>query len=477
MSAADVTTAPMLPSELNFALPPSIPAGWQTKQLRVQTISTYPTSVVQGNEFQIQIPQLPNTFLDPSSSYLNIRCRFSWTTAAAMDPASATANPVLMGSGWSLFQRFEVLYNNQELIDQIMYPGVAFNAMANMTMSSAERTAAPHLGFGAVSSAHPNIATILFTGDGVSRSAASGNTVHSAYLDLAIPLLGVIGHATDKLIPAFLGGFRIDLTADAIDNYLKKGSVAYTGMTLNIQNIEFVCNAVTVDAGSLSAIIQQHPESLFIRTQSWVHSSQVIAAGTGAGLQELLISSRVSSMKHLLVCPSPSAAYEGIYSGVNPFLTSGTAVNINNNYYPQATHDPLTRPMDFFASNKLALNTLYCANHGGCIKKNQFLVAADASGMYFKYTPLNGTAGAASVTVTDFNAAVNAFYWIQSTEVFGRKASLLSGVDTKSGSNFLRLQIGTALDAAVGTWTFNMFACHDVILQCDLQTRRITRKI
>ncbi len=346
---------------------------------------------------------------------------------------SATAEtPCLVGSGWSLFQRYELYFNNQELLDQIMYPGIGFNAMSSMTMNEKERVASPHLGFGDITGRAPNLATSFCTGDGVTRTddptAAPATTPRGCVIDLAIPLLGVIGHATDKLIPAFLGGFRIDLTADAIANFVKAGSVAYTDMAFAIQNLEFVCNAITVDAGSLSAIIQQHPESLFIRTQSWVHSSQVLAAGTSAGLNELLISSRVSSMKHLLVCPSPSGAYEGMYSGVNPYLTTGTCVNINNVFYPQATHDPSNRPMDFFASNKLALNTLYCANHGGCIVRSQFLRAAGTLAPQFQALLTSKPTVTAVAT-----PAVNAFYWIQSTEVFGRKASLLSGVDTKSG--------------------------------------------
>lgn len=472
MSAADVSTAPMLPSELNFALPPSIPAGWSTKTLRVQTISTYPNYVLQGNEFQIQVPQLPNTFLDPSTAYINVRAKFNMSSNLAMEIDNFAKCPVMFGSGWSMFQRYELYFNNQELLDQIMLPGVAVNAMSNITMNKYERTAASHLGYGAVSGAEPNYCCAFNESDGVRRTdtgaaGTSGAIVdRSVVIDFALPMIGVLGHATDKLIPMFLGGFRIDLTADAISQYLREGSVA-AGTTLYIQNVEFVANTITVDAGSLGAIIQQHPESLFIRTQSWTHSSQALASGSNPGLYELLISSRVSSLKHLLICPSAADAYEGIYSGVNPELTNGTCVNINNIFFPQATHDPTLRPADFLASNRIAMNTLYCANHGGCVGKNQFLKCADKRAQYFSYNK-------SRPDLTASSPDINAFYWIQSTEVFGRKASLLSGVDTKSGANFLRLQVANALPTV---FTFNMFACHDVILQCDLQTRRITRKI
>ncbi len=417
MSAADVTSPAMLPSELSYALPASLPMGWRTDELRIQTISTYPTSVVQGTEFQIQIPQLPNTFLDPSTSYLNIRVAFEWEnlTDVTSDVSSLTENPLLLGSGWSLWQRYELYFNNSNLLDQIMYPGVFTNAMMNLVMNPQQKACSPHLGFGGESAGTSNYCTVLARSDGVLREdGGSANTKRKAIIDFALPLIGVLGHATDKLVPLFLGGMRIYLTADSITNYLVSGTKAFkTTPTLNIINLEFVSNVVTIDAGSLAAVIQAHPDKLFIRTQSTVHSSQVINAGSAAGLYELLISSRVSSQKALLICPSCSDAYEGLYSGVNPNLTSGTAVNINNVYYPKSSCDPILKPMDLFAKNRIALNSLYSANHTGSIAKAEFLSAAQATPQYFKYSEDRGPA--------------NAFFWIQSTEVFGRKASLLSG--------------------------------------------------
>lgn len=458
----------MLPSELQYTLPPSIPQGWKSDQLRVQTISTYPTSVVQGTEFQIQIPQLPNTFLDPTTSYLNVRATFKWKNAAGQtaslsDPAE---NPLLLGSGWSLFQRYELYFNNSNLLDQIMYPGVYVNAMLNSTMTPNQRIGCPNMGFGDSTGHLPNYATTLSTDDGVQRASGNGadGVTRTCTVDFAIPLIGVIGHATDKLIPLMLGGMRVDLTCDNITNYLKSGSKAFSETPeIVINNLEFVSNVVTVDAGSLAAVIQAHPEKLFIRTQSVVHSSQTIQEGSAAGLYELLISSRVSSQKALVICPSTSLAYEGLYSGVNPNLTAGTSVSINNTFFPKATHDPYLRPMDVFATNKIALNSLYSANHAGSISRREFVSASTANSQFFATSEGRGRA--------------NAFYWIQSTEVFGRKASLLSGVDTKAGSNFLRCVIGTSLGATSGVFTMNMFSVHDVILECDLQSRQIIRRI
>ena len=396
-----------------------------------------------------------------------MRATISWTqgTGVTASVSTAAANPMIMGSGWSLFQRYELYFNNSNLLDQIQFPGVFVNSMLNMTMTPNQRTSSPHMGFGAVSGIQPNYCTTLSSADGVKRDTNNGNdgVTRTCTIDLALPLIGVLGHATEKLIPLFLGGMRIDLTADTLTNYLKAGTDAIATAGIKIDNLEFVSNVVTIDAGSLAAVIQAHPDKLFIRTQSAVHSSQVLNAGSAAGLYELLISTRVSSQKALLVCPSVSTAYEGLYSGVSPNLTSGTCVNINNVYFPKSTLDPALRPMDIFAgSNRVALNSLYSANHSGCISRYSFLASAATNAQWF---PVFGD-----------RTKSNAFYWLQSTEVFGRKASLLSGVDTKSGSNFLRLMVGASL-ANDQTFLINMFSIYDCILECDLQTRQIIRRI
>lgn len=459
MSAADVQTPAALPSELNYALPASLPAGWRCQQLRQPTISNLPTSVQSGYEFQIQIPQLPNSFLDLSSAYFNIRATFGYTAGTTAVTTTATA-PRILGSAWSMFQRYEVYFNNANLLDQIQYPGIAVNAMNNLILSSAAKSAMNYQGLSSINTT-PSFGTILHEDDGmIGTKAAASTAVANNRLDFALPMIGALGNC-EKLLPLFLGGFRIDLTAEDINNFLVAGSAAVSAPNFTITSLEFVCNVITIDPGSLAAVLSAHPDKMFLRTQTYTQSSQTLPAQAGAGLYELMVSSRVSSMKSLLVCCSPANAYEKAFSGVCPNASSGTCVLVNNVMYPQNGMDPCGRPSDVQASNRIALSSLYSTLHTGLITRPQFCKSSTGQGLTVAY---------------DSNAVANAHYMLIDTEVFGRKhGALLSGIDTKSGSTFMRYVIGATLANSVHT--VNFYAVNDVILEVDLQSRQITRRV
>jgi hypothetical protein len=242
MSAADVQTPAALPSELNYALPASLPAGWRCQQLRQPTISNLPTSVQSGYEFQIQIPQLPNSFLDLSSAFFNIRATFGYTADAAVDTAAKA--PRILGSGWSMFQRYEVYFNNANLLDQIQFPGVVMNALNNLILTNGQKVAMNYQGLSSTVTS-PSIGTLLHPSDGMVGTAPAGTgaglTVNDNRLDFALPMIGALGNC-EKLLPLFLGGFREDLTADSIANFIAAGSVGITAPNFTITSLEFVCN-------------------------------------------------------------------------------------------------------------------------------------------------------------------------------------------------------------------------------------------
>jgi len=127
--------------------------------------------------------------------------------------------------------------------------------------------------------------------------------------------------------------------------------------------------------------------------------------------------------------------------------------------YPQNGYDPINRPTDVQAGNRVALNALYSTLHTGLITRAQFIKSSTANG-----------------SMVAFGTTPSAHYMLIDTEVFGRKhGALLSGIDTKSGSTFLRYVVGATLANAVHT--INMYAIHDCILEVDLQARQITRRV
>jgi hypothetical protein len=127
--------------------------------------------------------------------------------------------------------------------------------------------------------------------------------------------------------------------------------------------------------------------------------------------------------------------------------------------YPQNGFDPINRPSDVQAANRIALNSLYSTLHTGLITRPQFCKSSTTQGL-----------------CAAFGTTPSAHYLLIDTEVFGRKhGALLSGIDTKSGSQFMRFVVGATLANAVHT--VNFFAIHDVILEVDMASRQITRRV
>jgi hypothetical protein len=362
-----------------------------------------------------------------------------------------------------MFQRYELFFNNSNLLDQIQYPGVVTNALNNMVLTVSEKTAMNYQGLSSTDWT-PSMGTVFHENDGMVGTKAAANTsVADNRFDFSIPMIGALGNC-EKLLPLFLGGFRIDLTADDPANFIVPGTSGITSPAYVITSLDFVCNVITVDPGSLAAVLSAHPDKMFLRTQSYTQSSQQLAAQSGAGLYELQVSSRVSSMKSLLVCCSPANAYERMYSGVSPNATAGTSLLVNNVMYPQNGYDPINRPSDVQAGNRVALSSLYSTLHTGLITRPQFCRSSTTTGLMTSYAP--GSTPAFG----------NGHYMLIDTEVFGRKhGALLSGIDTKSGSTFMRFVVGSTLANSVHT--VNFFAVHDVILEVDMQSRQITRRV
>lgn len=158
MSAIDsVPTPSSVPNELNYSEPiNAIPPGFRTVNFRQVNYNTIPSPTPGGTEIQINIPQIPNAFIDPSTTYLNVKVRISGRIAVqnlAVTPFN-TAETVrinarrqlllayLNATGWGLFQRYQVYANNSILIEDIDEIGYLAHMLSAATRSSATLTTA-----------------------------------------------------------------------------------------------------------------------------------------------------------------------------------------------------------------------------------------------------------------------------------------------------------------------------------------------
>ena len=451
MSALDFPNPVALPSELNYALPTSLPKASFREVRQPPNLQTYTTA---GQVMQFDIPSgRSGDFADPTTTYLHYMVTF---TSAGVN---ATDFSYLLGSAYSFFLKQEVYGNNSVLLEQINELGILGNMLLLNQLNDAERRGySAALGTGFSATAYSASATV---GHRIFFNATTENLT----FEYAIPIIGILGHGTNKLIPVGeISGLRFELTLDALTNFTL-GVTANKLATFTLSNIEFVANYINLDSSSLELIHSLNPQYLHIRTQTYKETTNFLPAGSGAGTYDLTASLRLSSVKSLYTTCYPSNAIEGKYASANPNLVQGTSWIIGGQSYPQRTLDPSNKPADCFMELKKSFGSMSYTTFIGCINKNGYYTSSTNNGLMFAY----------NTNVANVITNPNQFFLGIDTEVLPRKESLLSGINTASSSTMaFRAQVGGALSAYQHTFVF--FAYYDMILEIDRNTKTIIAK-
>jgi len=149
---ADLAVA-AIPSELNYEPVTSIPPGYQTVQFKVPSYNNIPAPTPVGTEIQINIPHTENTFLDPTTSYLDVSCEveadlslngsgYSQTGVWGLpgygpgDYIVKACLNYLRGPGWTMFRRYQVYANGAVNIEDIDEVGILTSMMNNLSRSN-----------------------------------------------------------------------------------------------------------------------------------------------------------------------------------------------------------------------------------------------------------------------------------------------------------------------------------------------------
>ncbi len=470
-SAQDVSVAPALPIEMDFSLPSSLPSA-KNFEIRVQPVNAQ--SFQAGNVVQIDIPcGRRGQYLDPATSYIRFRSTYTHAGAVLTDFSR------LIGSAYSYFIKQELYANNSVILESINECGVLASMLMNCQLNDADkRGLSPAMGFAsnesviftAASNTYPAAITTQLvpyqssatTGHRIFAVAATNeNLVH----EYSIPLMGILGcNTTDKFIPiGALFGLRLELTMDNYTNFVLDSTAnATTGCTIDA--FEFVANVIELAPEAQAIIESANPDKIHIRTSTFRQASNALAASTSSGTNDLLIGVRVSSLKSVYMCCSPSNAAEKKFAGVNPNLDQGTCLIIAGQQYPQRTINPSNRPSDTFMELQKSFGSLAYSTFNGCIQRIAYNTSSTAYGLCAAYNTAVG-----SVVNNP-----NQFYLGIDTEVVARKQNLLSGINVNSSPMFFRAQIGSAISA--NTHTLNFWGFYDVILELDVGTKNMIAK-
>ena len=446
--ATEIVSPPSFPQEMNYALPSSLPAG-KNYEVRVQPLNAQ--SFVASNVLQLDIPcGRRGSYLDPSTTYIRFKATYTGTGTVS------TQSSFLIGSGYSLFSRQEIYSNNSVTLESINELGVLANTLLQTQLNGADK-------FGLNSCMGFNTkGAWSILGHEINQTASAPGAFVFEY---ALPLIGILGSGSDKMIPVGnLLGLRLELTMDSYSNFtVSKSGGAITGCT--ISEFEFVGNYIELDNGPQSIIEAQNPQKIYIRSQSYRTSTNTLAGGT-SGLNDVLIGTRVSSLKSFFMTCSPSNALEKKFASVNPNLTQGTCLVAGGLQIPQRTLNPSYHPADCFVELQKALGALAVVNYNGAVSRDEYYTSSTATGLMKAY----------NTTLANIeNEGVSPQFVLGlSAETVAHRGGLLSGININNSPSFLRCQIDSALSAY--THTLYMFCYHDVILEFDVLAKTCVAK-
>ena len=444
--ATEIIVPSSLPNEMSFALPASLPAA-KNYEIRVQPVNAQ--SFQAGNVIQIDIPcGKRGAYLDPTTTYIRFKSTYTATGTVG------TQSSFLIGSGYSYFNRQEVYGNNSVTLETIGELGVLANALLQTQLNGSDK-----LGLGSCMGFSTTNAWNCL-GHEINQSVGNPGFLTFEY---ALPLIGVLGSGSDKMIPVgSIYGLRLELTMDNFANFtVSKTGGAVTGCT--ISEVEFVGSIIELDAQPQSLIEAQNPQKIHIRSQSY-RTSTASLAGQSSGMVDLLIGTRVSSLKSFFMTCSPANALEKKFASVCPNLGQGTCLLAAGLQIPQRTLNPTGHPADCFCELQKSLGALAMVNYNGAVTRDEYYRSSTATGLMAAY----------NTTLADISTKSPQFVLGLSTETISHRQGLLSGINVNTSPSFLRCQIVAALANVVHT--MYCFAMHDVILEFDRNAKTCVAK-
>ena len=435
--------AAILPKEINYTQPASLPEGTQANSIV--------SSPVNGQSFAqssiIQFDLVQRGYLVPESMY--IRYRLNVIGGAAAGANFLRGTPV-----YTPFARLETIVGSQ-VVESIQNYGQLSNMLVNCKMNYAQKLGLANA-FGYTSAAQGafvfDLSTIL--PNGLALSAVTGALPFQTFL--AAPLGCLLSNA-DNLVPLkFMPSCRIQLSLDTIANAfsLAAGANAIASYTLN--NVELCYDIIEFSPMVDQAISQRGGGMLTIKSQSYLSSGVTLPAAS-AGSLEFLFNQRLASIKSLFTHLSGTVAATKLNLSFDSVdVTTDTG---DYQWFVAGTPYP-PRPISTVLNKAGASMELSAA----------FGPAHDLLTSNFSITPVefNRTIAAGSVTTQNL---MGKFYLGTNVERLSTNDALLTGISSQGSPISFRVSIGTATaEAAV----IQLICLYDALLQVDMASRTLT---
>jgi hypothetical protein len=417
----------ILPSSINYREGlPTLPEG--TQQINVSANPVNGQTFTAGQ--QIYFDLLNRGFLVPDSMY--IAYNYALTSAA---------NAELIGCPvYTSFSRVDVQIGSQ-IVDSILNYNVVMNMLTNLTLSVSEK-------YGLQSS-------FGYWKDGTTPTLEQldgRQCLLNETNDFSGPLMTILSNS-EKLIPLFaMPQVRIILTVESLANMFTS-TVAPTGWTLS--NVELRYKVIDF-GGNVEEMVRDMGEKIYIKSQSFASSSNLLSGGAAAGSYDLIYNQRYASVKSIFSIMGGGAA--GANRNFDSFdLSQGSgdySFNIGGVQYPQ-------RPLSARVNRSGILQELRTAVGSIFDKNNSFSI----NSIEWEY-------GAGTASASTFSAP-GKFYVGTSTEKLNSN-SLLTGISTQNSPISFRINTGVSIGA--NSSSVSLVINYDALIEVDLVNRQCSVK-
>jgi len=470
-----------LTSDMMLGLKPSAPSS---RAYRVNIAPNNKQLFTPSDMITIDIPtSRPNTWYDPSQSYLKFSVQLQSANATAITNLGADGIFV-DNTAYSFFQRLDV-YNGSNQLETITQYGGLANTLLDISLTQSDKASLSSLfgcnpytvssGLGVAPVANTGISTVQTAGDrsGLTLSSAAAIANGVAYT-FCLPLLsGVIGANASKMIP--IGDLRapitIQLYTSANDDAICYG-IASGATIWQIINVEYIATFVEIQDSAYQTHLQ--PEiPYYISTKSWRESGMTIPANTTGEFTNIL-AFRMASICNILGrfrnnSATAQAAAGGVYrtsSSINP--------NLSYYYFKVGSQTIPNKPVylvngaggvlvgtgnEGFAELLKSMHALTSTYGNSAITYNQYNVAQAAQGNFI------AAYAAGALKNHGLDTSNNAFCIGQELESFAKRSdTILSGMSTLNTNLFFTAGVVNGQNTGGANIVAEFYAQYDLIL-------------
>lgn len=436
--------ATVLPKEINYQNPSSLPEGTQCNSI----VSSPINGQTFGASSIIQFDLVQRGYMVPESMYL--RYKNTYVGVGVIGNSFIRGTPV-----YTFISRLETIVGSQ-VVESIQNYNQLSNMLVNCKMNYAQKLGLAN-SFGYSSAAQGgavfDISAILPNGQSLSNVAAAAP--FSAFY--AAPL-GCLLSNCDRLVPLkYMPSCRIQLTTETIANAINNIGVGIASYTM--ANVELCYDVIEFSPLVDQAISSRGGGSLTIKSQSYL-SSGVTLPALSSGTLEFLFNQRLASIKSLFCHLSGTLAT----TQLNTMFDSVDATANNGDYQFFIAGSPYPpRPLST-VQNKAGISMELSAAFGP---------AHDLLTSNFSITPVEfgyiNAAPAVLISTTTQNL-MGKFYIGVNCEKLSTNDALLTGVSSQGSPISFRVSLGTA---TVTAQVIQLICLYDALLNIDMTSRTV----